>query len=245
MHNRNVNFSSSESVFRSVSSSVFAMSFVIKSPRKRPINHLDVNIDLVPAKRRRIAKTFVPMPIIGRTFYHMQTLQPFSVKVNDELEDSDDDYEEIDQIRLQKSIHDRLLEVTNEGERKLMNLWNTFIGKYKIMFGDGHIRMLCRLFIDCHVRDIVRQKIYRNFVLHLTSLYDFELLSASDVMELVQQMREHMKIDSKPMTSSSPNESKSRDIKTETKKSKSPPKPIERTGMRYGLRRAANSTALG
>lgn len=75
----------------------------------------------------------------------------------------------------------------NEGEKDLMKLWNEFRYKNPLYFADKHIPDACRYFVEQH-RNILQQKFTRNFICHLSNLFDLGLLSSEDVRQIVGKM---------------------------------------------------------
>lgn len=193
MHNHNVRFSTKENVFRSVSSLVLLkMSVkVIHLTRKRAINDLGP-VDSIPPKRKRITndKILIPMSINERHFYHSQSMEPFSI-TNEELSDSASDSESVDGHLHQRKLNSN--RILNDGERAIMNLWNEFLQKQRIRVPRGlsNVRGICHSFIDYHGREIVNDRLYRNFILHLCNMKDIMLLSSADMMHLVRHIQQY------------------------------------------------------
>lgn len=147
------------------------------------------------SKRRRLEsnteliESIQVTPIHKRYFFHSTVNRPFLVRDHDESYDSTD---EMDYVRVYQKVH--VSEINdfvdlNEGEKEMINLWNSFLYGYK-SFGDKHVMFICRTFIDKHVDDILQKKLYRNFLLHLCTLHDYNTIEASDFTILVQHFQQ-------------------------------------------------------
>lgn len=175
---------------------------LLKYCRKRAIN--DRSDSPIPSKKLRtrnkveivpesiqIKAEVVPKPKGRRKFYHIRSLTPYFVKRNDE--DSDD--ETLHQEWNQRKINEN--RILNEGEKAMMNLWNGFIDRQPIPRGWKNMHAFCRTFIDGHIKDIVKKRLTRNFILHLCNLKDIGSLGSVDCLQLIQYMQSRMGIQSK------------------------------------------------
>ncbi|KAG8231690.1 hypothetical protein J437_LFUL007465, partial [Ladona fulva] len=77
----------------------------------------------------------------------------------------------------------------NEGEKELMKMWNLHVMKNGYV-GDCQIPLACTMFIDAHGKELLMKNLYRNFVLHLCSLFDFGLLSPVTVYTTLQKLQD-------------------------------------------------------
>lgn len=159
------------------------------SPRKRANNQIDPDFESHYAKRRRLDKNandkIQCVPINKRHFYHIQSLTPYLIENNNAAEDSEDDDE---YKRLYQQIHKTELnkhQFLNDGEKQMMNLWNRFI-ESQPGIGLKHMKIICQLFIDEHIWDILKGNLYPNWLLHLCELNNSELLSPSEYIDVVQ-----------------------------------------------------------
>jgi len=59
--------------------------------------------------------------------------------------------------------------------------------------GDCQIPLACKRFVDRYGKEIIEKNLYRNFILHLTNLYDFGLLPANGFHNTVQSLHTQMK----------------------------------------------------
>lgn len=127
-------------------------------------------------------------PINQRVFYHSQSHQVYTM--NDEktnlTEDSDDESGIFDQQLQEKGIFE--FSDMNEGEKEMMNMWNIFI-QNQTFFGMKHMPVICDMFIIKNIREIIQKQLYRNLLLHLCCLYDFDLLNEADFFHLVENVQ--------------------------------------------------------
>lgn len=47
----------------------------------------------------------------------------------------------------------------------------------------------CAMFVEHHGKELLEENLYRNFILHLCSLFDFELISPQDFYTTVQKIQ--------------------------------------------------------
>lgn len=80
----------------------------------------------------------------------------------------------------------------NEGEKELMKMWNLHIMKHGYV-GDCQIPLACTMFLEAKGKELLKKNLYRNFVLHLCSLFDFGLISPVVLYQIVQKLQEIMR----------------------------------------------------
>lgn len=76
----------------------------------------------------------------------------------------------------------------NEGEKELMKLWNLHVMKHGFV-GDCQLPIACEMFLEANGHEIIRRNIYRNFILHMCSLFDYGLVSPETVYKIVQKLQ--------------------------------------------------------
>jgi polycomb protein SUZ12 len=59
--------------------------------------------------------------------------------------------------------------------------------------GDCQIPLACEKFVEYQGKELIRKNLYRNFILHLTNLFDFGLLSPQALYKTVQLLHTQMK----------------------------------------------------
>lgn len=80
----------------------------------------------------------------------------------------------------------------NEGEKELMKMWNLHIMKHGYV-GDCQIPLACQMFLETKGKELLMKNLYRNFVLHMCSLFDFGLVSPVILYQTIQKLQEIMK----------------------------------------------------
>ena len=77
----------------------------------------------------------------------------------------------------------------NEGEKELMKMWNLHVMKYGFV-GDCQIPLACTMFVQHKGKELLLKNLYRNFVVHMCSLFDFGLVSAINLYTTLQKLQE-------------------------------------------------------
>lgn len=80
----------------------------------------------------------------------------------------------------------------NEGEKELMKMWNLHVMKHGYV-GDCQIPLACQMFLETKGKELLMKNLYRNFVLHMCSLFDFGLISPVVLYQTIQKLQEIMK----------------------------------------------------
>ncbi|XP_059475402.1 polycomb protein SUZ12 [Neocloeon triangulifer] len=122
----------------------------------------------------------------NRLYHHTETCLPIFPKEMDE-----DSEEEYDPPWLQKKTTMMIDEFTdvNEGEKELMKMWNLHVMKQGYV-GDCQIPLAVDMFIEVKGEEIIAKNLFRNFVVHMSSLFDFGLISAVGVYTTLQKLLE-------------------------------------------------------
>lgn len=116
-----------------------------------------------------------------RTYYHSSTGLPvMPAEMND---DSDHELSQDWLVKQTTKLIDEFVDV-NEGEREMMKLWNLHMLKTRFIGNDQIVRAV-RSFIATKGFEILEKGLYRNCLLHLTSLADYDLLTAAELHEAV------------------------------------------------------------
>uniref|UniRef100_A0A182WDX5 C2H2-type domain-containing protein n=1 Tax=Anopheles minimus TaxID=112268 RepID=A0A182WDX5_9DIPT len=97
---------------------------------------------------------------------------------------------ESDPLWLQQKTMQMIDEFTdvNEGEKELMKMWNLHVMKYGYV-GDCQIPIALEMFIELRGRELMARNLYRNFVLHMCSMFDFGLVSADVMQRIIRKLR--------------------------------------------------------
>lgn len=162
------------------------VSHIIVCRPKRSPPHLSEFMDTQEAESQR--------PYItghNRLYHHTTTCLPIYPK---EMEiDSED---ETDPRWLQKKTMMMIDEFTdvNEGEKELMKMWNLHVMKHGFV-GDCQIPLACAMFLQEKGKELLKKNLYRNFVLHMSTLFDFGLVSPVTVFTTMQKLQEIIQTD--------------------------------------------------
>ncbi|XP_073843557.1 polycomb protein Su(z)12 isoform X2 [Musca autumnalis] len=121
----------------------------------------------------------------NRLYHHTETCLPVHPKELDI-----DSEGESDPLWLRQKTIQMIDEFTdvNEGEKELMKLWNLHVMKHGFV-GDCQLPIACEMFIETNGYEIIRKNIYRNFILHMSSLYDYGLISPETFYKIVQKLQ--------------------------------------------------------
>uniref|UniRef100_A0A1I8P8F2 Uncharacterized protein n=1 Tax=Stomoxys calcitrans TaxID=35570 RepID=A0A1I8P8F2_STOCA len=121
----------------------------------------------------------------NRLYHHTETCLPVHPKELDI-----DSEGESDPLWLRQKTIQMIDEFTdvNEGEKELMKLWNLHVMKHGFV-GDCQLPIACEMFLETNGYEIIRKNIYRNFILHMSSLYDYGLVSPETFYKIVQKLQ--------------------------------------------------------
>ena len=78
----------------------------------------------------------------------------------------------------------------NAAEKQLMHMWNKHMLNHPVL-ADAHVFNCCRTFVCIHSKELSQLKI--NFRLHLSTLFDYGLLTSVQVAELCDYFDEQVK----------------------------------------------------
>ncbi|XP_055693341.1 polycomb protein Su(z)12 [Lutzomyia longipalpis] len=121
----------------------------------------------------------------NRLYHHTMTCLP--VHPNELDIDSE---EECDPPWLRKKTMQMIDEFTdvNEGEKELMKLWNLHVMKHGFV-GDCLIPLACDMFVELKGREILEKNLYRNFLLHMCSLWEYGLVAPDSFYKTMQKLQ--------------------------------------------------------
>lgn len=77
----------------------------------------------------------------------------------------------------------------NEGEKELMKMWNLHVMKSNYV-GDCQIAEACGAFLEDKGKELLEKNLYRNFILHMSSLHDFGMISPEMLYQTVQKLNQ-------------------------------------------------------
>lgn len=122
----------------------------------------------------------------NRLYHHTTTCLPIYPKEMDVDSEGENDPEWLRSKTMM--MIDEFTDV-NEGEKELMKMWNLHIMKYGFV-GDCQIPLACTMFVQHKGRELLLKNLYRNFVLHMCSLFDFGLVSAVCLYNTIQKLQD-------------------------------------------------------
>ncbi|XP_008414457.1 polycomb protein suz12-B isoform X1 [Poecilia reticulata] len=122
----------------------------------------------------------------NRLYFHSDSCMPLRPQEMDV--DSED---ERDPEWLREKTATQLDEFTdvNEGEKEVMKLWNLHVMKHGFI-ADNQMKQAVMLFVENLGAHIIRRNLCRNFLLHLVSMHDFNLVSTATIDEVMASLRE-------------------------------------------------------
>lgn len=125
-------------------------------------------------------------------FFHATTGLPVHRKelLIDSEDETDPKWLRNDTVRMIDDFTD-----LNSGEKAMMILWNLHALKYLHMQGK-QIPSILFEFIETHGEFILANNLYRNCILHLVTLFDFEFIKSEQFLAAVQML--HKLFDDKP-----------------------------------------------
>lgn len=116
-----------------------------------------------------------------RTYYH--SYSGLVMRPNEIDENSED---EMDPLWLRQNISrliDDFVDV-NAGEKEIMKMWNLHV-LAKNYVSDAQMGSAILSFVQTCGEQILRKNLYRNYLLHVTNLSDFRLISSSDAYKSI------------------------------------------------------------
>ncbi|XP_067206801.1 polycomb protein suz12-B [Linepithema humile] len=125
----------------------------------------------------------------NRLYHHTVTCLPIYPKEMDVDSEGENDPKWL-QTKTMMMIDD--FTDVNEGEKELMKMWNLHVMKHGYV-GDCQIPLACQMFLECKGKELLMKNLYRNFVLHMCSLFDFGLISPVILYQTIQKLQEIMK----------------------------------------------------
>ncbi|XP_063079537.1 polycomb protein suz12-A-like [Engraulis encrasicolus] len=121
----------------------------------------------------------------NRLYFHSDSCVP---KRAQEFEVDSEDEKDPEWLR-EKTIMqiDEFTDV-NEGEKEVMKLWNLHVMK-RGYIADNQMNHACMQFIEKFGGEIVEKGLYRNLMLHLVSMHDFNLVSVGTIDKVMAYVR--------------------------------------------------------
>ncbi|XP_018012195.1 polycomb protein suz12-A-like isoform X2 [Hyalella azteca] len=124
----------------------------------------------------------------NRLYHHTMSCRPIGPHELDEDSEGEHDSQWM-RIKTVSMIDD--FSDVNDGEKEIMKLWNVHVMKHNFV-GDCQLPIACSMFVDAHGEEVIRRNLYRNYLLHLVSLYDFGVMGAGAVYNNIRQLQNLM-----------------------------------------------------
>ncbi|PSN48543.1 hypothetical protein C0J52_05918 [Blattella germanica] len=122
----------------------------------------------------------------NRLYHHTTTCLPIYPKEMDVDSEGEHDPKWL-QTKTMMMIDD--FTDVNEGEKELMKMWNLHVMKHGYV-GDCQIPLACNMFLEAKGQGLLLKNLYRNFVLHMCSLFDFGLVSPVTLYTTIQRLQD-------------------------------------------------------
>ncbi|XP_013855700.1 polycomb protein suz12-B [Austrofundulus limnaeus] len=154
---------------------------VCRPKRMKP--SLSEFLDLEDADRDQHQRTYISGH--NRLYFHSDCCVPMRAQ---EMEVDSEDERDPDWLK-DKTVK-QIEEFTdvNEGEKEIMKLWNLHVMKHGFI-ADNQMNEACLLFAQNHGSVIVEQNLQQNFLLHLISMHDFNLISTHTIDQAMTRLR--------------------------------------------------------
>lgn len=122
----------------------------------------------------------------NRLYHHTITCLPIHPKEMDVDSEGENDPE---WLRTKTTMMIDEFTDVNEGEKELMKMWNLHVMKHGFV-GDCQIPLACIMFVQQRGKELLLKNLYRNFVVHMCSLFDFGLVSGVCLYQTIQKLQE-------------------------------------------------------
>ncbi|CAB0041338.1 unnamed protein product [Trichogramma brassicae] len=124
----------------------------------------------------------------NRLYHHTVTCLPIYPKELDVDSEGENDPKWL-QTKTMMMIDD--FTDVNEGEKELMKMWNLHVMKHGYV-GDCQIPLACQMFVEQRGKELLMKNLYRNFILHMSNLFDFSLISPPVLFQTIQKLQDIM-----------------------------------------------------
>uniref|UniRef100_A0A8D3C266 SUZ12 polycomb repressive complex 2 subunit b n=1 Tax=Scophthalmus maximus TaxID=52904 RepID=A0A8D3C266_SCOMX len=113
----------------------------------------------------------------NRLYFHSDSCMPLRPQ---EMDVDSEDERDPDWLREKTATQlDEFTDV-NEGEKEVMKLWNLHVMKHGFI-ADNQMNQAIMFFVENRGAHIIRRNLCRNFLLHLVSMHDFNLVSTATI----------------------------------------------------------------
>ncbi|KAG9329409.1 hypothetical protein JZ751_005360 [Albula glossodonta] len=122
----------------------------------------------------------------NRLYFHSDSCMPLRAQ---EMEVDSEDERDPEWLREKTITQIEEFTDVNEGEKEVMKLWNLHVMKYGFI-ADNQMNQACMLFVEKCGAYIVEKNLCRNFLLHLVSMHDFNLVSTGTIDKAMKRLQE-------------------------------------------------------
>ncbi|KAE8577484.1 hypothetical protein XENTR_v10004585 [Xenopus tropicalis] len=122
----------------------------------------------------------------NRLYFHSDTCLPLRPQ---EMDVDSEDEKDPEWLREKTITQIEEFSDVNEGEKEVMKMWNLHVMKHGFI-ADNQMNHGCMLFVDNYGPQIIQKNLCRNFMLHLVSMHDFNLISITTIDKAVSRLRE-------------------------------------------------------
>ncbi|XP_041854889.1 polycomb protein suz12-B-like [Melanotaenia boesemani] len=160
-----------------------AVTHILVCRPKRMKPSLSEFLELEDGDREQHQRTYISGH--NRLYFHSDSCVPLRPQ---EMEVDSEDERDPDWLK-EKTVK-QIEEFTdvNEGEKEIMKLWNLHVMKHGFI-ADNQMNEACLLFANHHGPLIVKRSLCRNFLLHLISMHDFNLISTLTIDQAMARLR--------------------------------------------------------
>ncbi|XP_076609646.1 polycomb protein suz12-B-like [Chaetodon auriga] len=121
----------------------------------------------------------------NRLYFHSDSCVPLRPQ---EMEVDSEDERDPDWLKEKTAKQIEEFTDVNEGEKEIMKLWNLHVMKHGFI-ADNQMNEACLLFAEHNGAHIVKHNLFRNFLLHLISMHDFNLVSTLTIDRAMARLR--------------------------------------------------------
>uniref|UniRef100_A0A8D3DM66 Polycomb protein VEFS-Box domain-containing protein n=1 Tax=Scophthalmus maximus TaxID=52904 RepID=A0A8D3DM66_SCOMX len=121
----------------------------------------------------------------NRLYFHSDSCVPLRPQ---EMEVDSEDERDPDWLREKTAKQIEEFMDVNEGEKEIMKLWNLHAMKQGFI-ADNQMNEACLRFAERHAAHIVERDLCRNFLLHLISMHDFNLITTQTIDQAMARLR--------------------------------------------------------
>ncbi|KAM6972120.1 polycomb protein suz12-B isoform 2-T2 [Aplochiton taeniatus] len=122
----------------------------------------------------------------NRLYFHSDSCMPLRPQ---EMEVDSEDERDPDWLKEKTATQLEEFTDVNEGEKEVMKLWNLHVMKHGFI-ADNQMNHASMMFVEAWGTHIARRNLCRNFLLHLVSMHDFNLVSVATIDRAMARLRQ-------------------------------------------------------